>query len=266
MAKQPEPVEMALLPRPSPFSLLSGGREAFREVAGLRGFVWRGMLLNYLVFGVLGFLAMGGIYTYGVAPLTDSLQAWSAGEGFWLEMLSGLLRALVWLANLLVMAGTLVLSLILSLAMMSVWFEGMATRIVAHWRPDAAARAPAYSLGALLKGIGRSLGESLGLLLLAVAALALGLVPLVGPLLVLVVDGYLLGWEVRAPYLAVREELGDTPRRLRRRLGWWTFQTGLIPVFLAMVPIVGWLLLPPLLIQMVAGAAWRGEQALHGAG
>ncbi|MEE8395111.1 MAG: EI24 domain-containing protein [bacterium] len=258
--RQPVP-----LGRASPLALLAGGREALRAVPGLRAFLWRGLVLNYLVFATLAALAVAAAYFLVVAPLVASLEGWKGDGGLITAVLFWAARLLVWVAALLLLAGSLVVSLILSFAMMGLWYEALATRIVAHWRPEAVEGLPAFALSDLLGGLMRSLRETFWLLVLALAALGLGLIPLAGPALVLAVDGYLLGWEARSPYLAVREALGDDPRLLRRGLAWWTFQTGLPPLLLAMLPVVGWLLLPALMIDLVAGVAWQGERAIHDA-
>ncbi len=99
------------------------------------------------------------------------------------------------------------------------------------------------------------------MLLLAALALAVGFIPFVGPILAIGIAGYVLGWEVREPYLIARESLGDDPKSLRQGLRWWTMRIGLLPVVLAMIPWIGWLLLPAALTYQVAGVAWAGERA-----
>jgi uncharacterized protein involved in cysteine biosynthesis len=114
-------------------------------------------------------------------------------------------------------------------------------------------------VGAWLRGLGRALADSSWLVMLSLLALLLGFVPLIGPLLVVLVESYLLGREVRDPYLAVRASLGEEPGRPRRGLALWTILTGLLPFVLAMVPVAGWLLLPAAMIHLVAGLAWQSE-------
>jgi uncharacterized protein involved in cysteine biosynthesis len=99
------------------------------------------------------------------------------------------------------------------------------------------------------------------LVLLALLSLGLGFVPVVGPLLVLLVQSYLLGREVRDPYLVVRAAWGDDPLTARKGLTLWTVWAGLLPFALAMLPVIGWVLLPVAMVHLVAGFAWRGEEA-----
>ena len=261
MASQETGRQPARLPRKNPIALFSAGRQALREVPGLRAFLVKGLLLNYAIFLLAAVVGMGLIYWYLVQPLSEGLTAWSMGEGFFLAMVALLLKGLLWMTQIMLMAATLVLSLLFSFVLMTMWLEGLVGRIVAHCRGNEVPPGP-FSLGEWVAGLARSLRDSLRLILLALAALFLGFIPVVGPILVVLVDSYLLGWEIRAPYLTVREEHGDEQRALRRGLTLWTVRTGFLPVLLAMIPVVGWLLLPALLIYMVAGTAWLGEQAL----
>jgi uncharacterized protein involved in cysteine biosynthesis len=254
---------IARLPRKSPFALLGAGRTALREVPGLRAFLIKGFLLNYGVFIVTAAAAMILIYWFLVRPVGEGLTAWSMGEGFFWGLVAWLLKVVLWVTQLLLMAATLMLSLLFAMALMTLWFEALVGRIVAHCRQESEGAGGAFSLREWLGGLGRSIRDSVWLMVLALLALGFGFIPVVGPVLVVLFDGYLLGWEIREPYLTVREEYGDERRALRKGLALWTVQTGLLPVVLAMIPIVGWLLLPAVLIYLVAGFAWQGEQALR---
>jgi len=248
------------LARANPLSLFAAGRQAVREVPRLRAFVVMGFLLNYLLFAVLVAVVLGVGYVYVVQPLSQGLEAWGAGEGFWRGLLVGILNAVLWLTQALLLAATVLFGFLVSLSLMSLWYEGLAERIVAHLRPGGEAPAP-FRLGAWVGSLGRALKDSLGLLGLSLLAIALGFIPLLGPVLVLLIGSYLMGREVRDPYLTVREGAGDDPRALRRGLTWWTLRTGFLPVLLAMVPVVGWLLLPFAMVYLVAGFAWQSERA-----
>jgi len=250
-----------VIPQSSPLTLLEAGRTALREVPKLRGFVYRGFFINYLVFVIAAAMGMGVIYYLIIDPFSAGLATWGAEGGFFASLLASILEALLWVANLLLMAGTLIFSFLFSLALMSIWYEALAARIVAHWRqgeegvPD-----PAFSLGALAAGVWRSLWESVGLLIIALFALALGFIPVIGPVLIFLVDAYLIGWEVRNPYMVVREPLDDDVKGMRKGLKIWTIKAGSLPVALAMIPFVGWITLPALMIYLVAGTSWLAEE------
>lgn len=259
MASETSP-QVRRLPRPSALSLLTSGRQALREIPGMRLFLLKGFLINYTLFVLTAALAYYVIFYFFVQPYVARMDEWVQGEGFFWEILMLLLNVLLWVTQLLLLAGTLMLSLLFSLAMMSTWLEALAARIVAHCRGREPAGA--FSLVEWVISLGAALRDSLGLIGLALAALLLGFIPVVGPLLVIVVDSYLLGWEIRDPYLVVRQEAGNPRKQLRKGLMFWTARAGFIPVLLAMIPIVGWLLLPMAMIYMVAGFAWQCEQDL----
>ena len=259
MSAAPEQPPGASVTRAGPLALLAGGRAAFRQVPGLRGLLLQGFVLLYGVFAALGGLALGGVYHVLVQPLSQRMAALDAAGNVFLELLLPLLSGLVWLAQALLLAATLLLAFVLSLSLLSLWFEALAGRVSAHARGGGPAEAP-FRLGAWLRSLGRALADNGFLLALAVLALLLGFLPVLGPLLTFALGSYLLGWEVREPYLAVRAARGEALRDLRRgRLG-WTLRVGALPMLLALVPWLGWLLLPVVLVYQVAGVAWLSER------
>jgi len=248
------------LPRPHPLALLAAGRRAFREVPGLRAFLLKGFLLLYSVSLGVGALGVGVLFLYVVQPLMASLDTWSAGEGFWAGLLASLVAGLLWFGQFLLMAATVSVSLLIAMTLLSVWFESLASRIIAHHRGSPAAVRP-FRVIAWFGGLARALADSAWLLVLAVLSLFLGLIPVAGPLLVVLVQSYLLGREVRDPYLVVRAGMGEDARPLRRGLTLWTAAIGLVPLVLAMIPVLGWALLPLAVTYLAAGFAWSGEAA-----
>jgi uncharacterized protein involved in cysteine biosynthesis len=252
------------IPRASPAALLAAGRRAFREIPGLRRLLVKGFVLLYGTALLTGAVGVGGLYYYIVRPLAAGLEGWGAGEGFWMAVLAAILAGLLWFGQFLLLAATVAVSLLIAVSLMSLWFESLAARIIAHHRGEAAVQERPFRVGVWLRGLGRALADSSWLVMLSLLALLLGFVPLIGPLLVVLVESYLLGREVRDPYLSVRASLGEEPGRLRCGLALWTILTGLLPFVLAMVPVAGWLLLPAAMIHLVAGFAWQAEVARAG--
>ena len=248
-----------------PVALLKGGSIAIKSVPGLRGFVFRGFLLNYLVFVFVAALGMGLLYQYAVAPLLEMVPMPADTQGFMAVLLSWIAKVMLWVLNIVLMGATLTLSFLVSLSMMSLWYEALAGRIVAHFRGSEESAAQRFSMGRWLAGLTRSLKDSIVLLLLSLLALAAGFIPLVGPLLVPAINSYLLGREVRDPYLVVRMELGDDPAMLIRGLKLWTLRIGMVPMVLGFIPVVGWFFLPVCVMYLVAGVAWESEQQLKSA-
>lgn len=250
------------LPRPSMFKMIASGGTALSEVPKLRKFMAMGMALNYLLMIVLGAFFMGILYYYLFAPWLDSLLAWgSEGNGF-MAFVSGILRFLLWIAQLVIMAGTMVLTLIVSLSLLSLWFETLVGKIMAHCRQDESLEPPPFEIKAWISSMGRALGNGVYLMTLAIMAMLIGLIPVIGPVIAIIINSYLIGREIRDPYLDMRAEIGETPRSLQQGLGLWTIQAGVLPVFIALVPVLGWLVLPFVMVRLVAGFTWEGEQAL----
>lgn len=250
--------------RAGPIALMRAGREAFRTVPGLRRLLVQGFVLLYGLFVVLGLVGWGLVYRYAIGPLAERLTASAPDPGILAAVLNFFVNLIVWLAQAMLLGATLIVAFLLALALLGEWFEVLAARIVRHRRGGEAAEGP-FSLGALLRSAGRALRDSVVLLGLAVLALVVGFLPLVGPFLAIAIDSYLMGWEVREPYIAVRAEQGDDVKALRRGLNAWTAWAGLPLVLLAMIPWVGWLVLPAALIYMVAGVAWLSEGGGRGA-
>lgn len=244
--------------REGPIALFSAGRVAFREVPGLRWLMVRGFLLLYGLSIIIGLIVIGLGYVYVVEPLSQWMTGMESGDSWLWAILIPLLRIMVWLGQLMLLAACLVLSFLITLAMMSLWFEVLTGRIVAHRRGQEP-QGSGFSLGVWMGGVWRALKDSTFLILIALSSLVAGFIPVAGPFLVIAATCYLLGWEVREPYLLVRESLGEDVKPLRKGLALWTIRIGILPTFLTMVPILGWFLLPYTIVNQVAGVAWTSE-------
>lgn len=267
MAKQSQGTTPAAegLTRHGPLALLSSGRKAFGIVPGLKGFLVKGFLINLALFFVLVSLTLALVYPLMVAPMADYLDSLANSGGFWAGLWHSFLSWLFILVKLLVMTLVVAGSFIISLAMMSLYFEALAARIMAHLGRGSAEEAQArFSISRWTASIVRSLKDSVVILILIVVAFILGIIPFIGPLLALLLNGFLLGWEIREPYLVVRAEQNGSLTELRQGLRLWTIKVGILPLLVAMVPLIGWLLLPLLMIFLVAGVSYTAEQARAG--
>ena len=241
-----------------PLALLGGGFRALGRVPGLNWLLVRGFLLLY---GFMLFIGGGVylmIYKLALEPLMGLATELEATEGFFDTVLAWLLTGVYYVSQFMTITACVVLALVLSITLMSVWFEVLSARIVAHLR-GGAPPGGGFSLRAMVETIGRAILDNIRLILLALLALLLGLIPVVGILLVFVITCYLLGHEVREPYLAVRESYGEDPKALREGMGAWTLRAGILPTLIALIPWLGWMLVPALMIFLVAGASWHGE-------
>lgn len=249
-----------------PIALFSSGGKAFKTVPGLKSFVFKGFLLNYLVFIIVATMGWFLLYNYVAAPLLEMYGDTGGAEGFWASLLATTISALIWVLNLLLMSAVIVFSFLVSFALMSLWYEALAGRIVAHFRGDAAGPEIKFNLKRWVGNLGRSLKDSMALILLSLFSLTTGFIPVIGPVIMLAINSYLLGWEVRDPYLVVRQEMGEGRDALTKGLRFWTMRVGLLPLVLALIPWVGWALLPFTMIYLVAGVSWVSEQALKDQG
>ncbi|MDH4248401.1 MAG: EI24 domain-containing protein [Deltaproteobacteria bacterium] len=255
----PRPSPSQSLTRNGPLALIGAGRRAFREIPGLRRYIVFGFVINLLVFVTIAALSISVVYPLVVSPLADKLATLQTEGGFLMGLVHTLLSWLLWVLQALLLAVTALFSFLISLTLLTLWYETLAAKIVSHFRGASALRPPLFSLGLWIRGLGRTLRESLLLIMLSVGALLLGLIPVVGPVLSLLINGYLIGWEVREPYLMVRIGMGEERSRLRAGLMLWTLRAGLLPVLLALIPVLGWIILPLVMILMTAGVAYTAE-------
>lgn len=256
-----------LLPARTALSTLLAGRTALSTIPGLNMLIFRGFVILYGLATVLGVAAIFGLHAWIIQPLAESLTYWSAGEGWLISLVASLVKALLWLGQFILMLGSVMLALRISLALMGMWFEVLSEKVLLFWRvkrgeltEQDAQRTWLFQLSTLKRGLQSSAVS----LLLSLVALLLGFVPFVGPLLTLSITAYLLGRDVREPYLLVRASYGEDYATLKAGRRGWTFRLGLLPVMLSFVPVLGWLLLPAVMIYLVVGVAWLGEEERAG--
>jgi len=242
-----------------PFGLLGDGMRAFAKVKGLKGLAIKGFMINSLLFFGLAALAYWGVEAYLVPTIEATVASWGDGEGFLAQFLGWVAEIVNWALRILVLVAGILVALLLSLTMMTFWYEAMSRSIMHHFRPKVPA--PAFGFGRWVASLAEGTLSGLGLVILSLMALVLGVVPFIGPFLALGVNAYLIGREIREPYLVVRSETGESLRSLAKGKRGWTLMLGLLPVGVAMVPVLGWLLLPMVIMMLSAGVAWANESA-----
>ena len=102
--------------------------------------------------------------------------------------------------------------------------------------------------------------DALKLCLLPLLLLFAGLVPVIGLLLVYLLESHLLGRDSMNVYL---EEIqsGEEKEELKKKLRWISLKLGWFPMLMAFIPIVGWLMLPMLMVMIVIGFTSLLERA-----
>lgn len=251
------------LPTDTAMNVFLAGRTALSEVPGLNLLMVKGFVVMYAVSGVLAVIGVAGIYTYLVQPAAEFLTYWSTGDNAWLTLIASLLKALLWLGQFALLVVTLLFSFRVALSLMGAWFEVVAEHIVRHCqikRGEHPPPAPLLPWRVWWDSLGRNLHAAAISLVGSILAIFLGFVPFIGPILALGINAYLLGRDAREPYLNVLASHGAPYNALRKGLRRFTFRLGLMPVLVGLVPFVGWLALPVVMLYLVAGVAWLGEQ------
>ena len=231
-------------------TVFRSGHQALSEIEGLRGMAVRGMLFNYLIF-FAATLALNGLFYYQLlGPLINWL--FGGGDGFWANVGS----VVLWSIQLTVAAVFAMVSLRFSDELLSLR-QSLVLRIVKHFRQI---EEQAFSFRVWLANFKYILKESLKACLFPVMLLFVGLIPVIGPPIVFVLESHLLGRESTMVYLdslTNPEEAAELGRRWR----WLPIRIGWIPTILAFIPFFGWLFLPLTLTYEVIGFAYLVEKS-----
>ena len=93
-----------------------------------------------------------------------------------------------------------------------------------------------------------------------VLLLFIGLIPVIGLLLVFILESHLLG---RESIIAYSDSLKgvEEARELHRKWRWLPVRIGWLPAILTFIPFIGWLFLPLSLTYEVVGFAFLAEQS-----
>ena len=223
---------------------LLAGFALLRRDGMLRSWLWRMMALLVVVMAgaALGSFALIGHLTAG----------WSVGgDGWYWELLNGVIWLLTLLLSLLM---ALVVYVALASAVAAPWLEPMAqraARLRGDLLPDARSRGWLPLVGqALVNGL-RPLG---GLALFGVAALLLGWIPLLGPLLAGAVWGYgsvrYLCFELMDTHASLLGWGFGRRRSCLRRHPWYWLGFGGLAALLLMVPLLNLLVLPAAVVGL----------------
>lgn len=217
------------------------GREAARELPGVRKKIGKGYLVSLLVFALVGIGITAFIALVLFYPMerwvTDFLPDWAD----WIARVTAFLFAAT-----MGLVG-LTLSLRFMVILLGFFFEGAVGVVVAHFRPETT---PGKGGPSLLVEIVREIFFFVGLL-------AIEFIPVVGLFLVVVVSSWLVGKGVHAPHKAVLMDRGQDrtpPSNLD------CISSGFSEFLFLLVPVIGWLCLPWVMINMVVGQAWLYEK------
>jgi uncharacterized protein involved in cysteine biosynthesis len=144
-----------------------------------------------------------------------------------------------------------------SIELASLWHQSLVVRVVRHFREI---EEPHFSLEAWWDGMKAALWEALKSCVFPLLLLLLGLIPLLGVVLVMVVQAHWMGRDVVNVYLDELRDL-DEVAALRQSWRWMSLRLGWLPMGLAFVPLFGWLLLPFVLTCEVIGFTYQVESS-----
>lgn len=232
-------------------SALRSGRQALSEIAGLHGQMIRGLLINYAIFVLAALVLNGLFYFYALAPFID--WVFGGGEGF----LAATGTMVLWLIQLTAAAVFAMVALRFSIELASLWHQSLVIQVIRHFREI---EELPFSLEAWWSGMKVALREALKACVFPLLLLLLGLIPLIGVVLVMVVQAHLMGREVVNVYLDGLSAPDDAVA-LRQTWRWVPLRLGWLPMGLAFVPLLGWLLLPFVLTCEVVGFTYQVESS-----
>lgn len=216
------------------------GRVATQQLPRVRSKVKKGFLISLLVLFLIATGLVALIFTLIFAPmklwLLEHLPGWAGwiggiGAGF-IAITLGIIA--------------LAMSLRFMVILLGFFFEGSVDLIVEHFRPETE---PGKGGPPLLWEIGREVFYFVLLLLLE-------LIPVAGWILAAIFSSWLVGKGIHAPHKAVLMDRGlerSKPSHLA------CLSSGSAELFLILLPVVGWILLPWFMIHMVIGQAWLYE-------
>lgn len=216
------------------------GRTAARAMPRVRSKVHKGFLISLVVLALIATVLIGLIFTLIFAPMKIWLLGFLPG---WASWVGGVLAGLVALTLGMI---ALALSLRFTVILLGFFFEGAVDLIVERFRPETENG----------KGGPPLLWEIMREVFYFILLLMLELIPIAGWILAAVFSSWLVGKGIHAPHKSVLMDRGlerSKPSHLA------CLSSGSAELLLILIPIVGWVLLPWVMIHMVIGQAWVYE-------
>ena len=231
--------------------ILKAGHKAMSEIKGLRGLVFRALLLNYLIFSGATLLLNGLFYYLLLNPIINWL--FGGGEGFW----ASLGTVILWSIQLTVAAAFAVAALRFSVSLVTLWNQNLVERVIYNFREI---EERTFSFKIWLAEVKNIFIEALKSCIYPLFLLSIGLIPVIGLLLVFMLESHLLG---RESIIAYSDSLKDVEeaRELRKKWRWLPLRIGWLPAVLTFIPFIGWLFLPLSITYEVVGFAFLAEQS-----
>lgn len=233
-----------------PFQHYRNGRRALNEIKGLKQAVARGVVINLVIYFVLICALISGMYYWVHQPvenyLVQSVDAWYGP----------VLRFALWAGLIGFVLVLLLVSLRVSLKFMGLWHEHLVERVVEHHRGSEDSR---FSIKTMVADFARTMvdvSKEIGLVLII---FVLGFIPLLGPIIVLAGTSWLLGRGLLDPYRSVCRARKE-PLEIEGDHRIVLVALGVSELLLAIIPLIGWLILPVAVTLQVIGLTWTLEE------
>ncbi len=231
--------------------VFKAGHKAMSEIKGLRGQVFRALLLNYLIFSAATLLLNGLFYYLLLNPIIQWL--FGGGEGFWASL--GIF--ILWSIQLTVAAAFVFAALRFSVSLVTLWNQSLVERVIHHFREI---EESTFSFKIWLVQVKNIFSEALKSCIYPIFLLCIGLIPVIGILLVFILESHLLGRESIIAYSDCLKDVEEA-REFRRKWRWLPVRIGWVPAILTFIPFIGWLFLPLSITFWVIGFTFLAEQS-----
>ena len=156
-----------------------------------------------------------------------------------------------------VAAAFAVVALRFSVSLVTLWNQSLVERVIQHYREI---EERTFSFKIWLAEVKYIISEALKSCIYPLLLLSIGLIPVIGMLLVFMLESHLLGRESIIAYSDCLKDVEEA-RELRRKWRWLPMRIGWLPAVLTFIPFLGWLFLPLSITYEVVGFAFLAEQS-----
>ncbi len=236
-------------------TLFHQGLKAFRRIPRLIPQYLLGLLLTLILAALLFWAIDVFLYDRFLRPVILSIGLWIDSGWSWLQFLSSptqwILRFLCWVLMFFVAVK-------LACAIMGFWIDLLIEKVIHYHRPGSDLP---FSVQRFLISALRSFWVACKSMVLTLGFLILGFIPILGLVFSFIGVACSSGADILNPYLLVLAERDPAvfkgkrvPMISRFRLGW--FQA-----LMAIIPILGWIAMPILVLLQIIGAVHWIESA-----
>ena len=234
---------------PNLLSIWRGVRPALKNVPGLRRRIQRIGLISTAVFALLTLAVLLAFDQWVIDGYLNWMQDRVGSQAVMASVFT-------WLMYIIVGALAVIINLRIVIALASFWNDALVGDVIRHFRP--LPDLP-FDRRRFMRDLGRSVLFVLRDLVITLILLFVGMISVVGLPLVLAAEVLISGTAIRASYVDVLRGAGEPAQTNRRRLRASIIHLGLLPTLLSLLPFVGWLLIPPIVVLQLIGFTWDAE-------